>query len=480
MKTIELEDRAFKRGWHGIRKGDVKGFAADDAGFEFFMEYHSRSSNKRQIVRAYQSGASIEIQHDCPAARQSKPCWHITAVLYGLSEVNGDSSYISLSEVQVNTTSPPIPTREKLVDRTPVVVGHKGDFIVLNAGENPEAQQQEEEPEDEKEEELEVNPDEEWLKELNLSRPLLQRVLAFREKVRQECWSWPLEDWKRIPNLGGRTPEESFFSQFMSEEDINQAKKVYYIPQGDELEQTLAPMVGDGEDDWEAVLLKGPKGTAKSLIANYAAAVLSLPVHRISGSIDTDEDKLLGRLELNGGETVFNPGVALKPIMRGGLLIADEVNQAPADVLSCLTSALDWQKFTTVHSQQIKVHPLFRVAATMNPGYHGTQPLHGGFKDRFRPVDFDYPEEDIVRKVIEHERGECDEDLIKLYRALLNNTDLDKEEVVSIRRLISMQKELQLRKGDKKQILHSFFAGMLEDKERDLGIIEDILQSLLY
>ena len=103
-----------------------------------------------------------------------------------------------------------------------------------------------------------------------------------------------------------------------------------------------------------------------------------------------------------GGEFRFEPG----PIF-GNLVLADEINRAPAKVQSALLEAME-ERQVTVAGTTHALPPLFMVMATQNPiEQEGTYPLPEAQLDRFMMhVKVDYPPDEDERAILRLVRAE--------------------------------------------------------------------------
>jgi MoxR-like ATPase len=149
------------------------------------------------------------------------------------------------------------------------------------------------------------------------------------------------------------------------------------------------------------VLLEGVPGLAKTLAAKTFAEIAALPFSRVQFTPDLLPADITGSLvyEQSSGRFVPRRG----PVF-ANVLLADEVNRAPAKVQSALLEAMEEAQVTIGESSLPLPEPFF-VLATQNPIEHeGTYPLPEAQLDRFLiKVRAVYPsaeeEESIVRRV---------------------------------------------------------------------------------
>jgi MoxR-like ATPase len=136
-------------------------------------------------------------------------------------------------------------------------------------------------------------------------------------------------------------------------------------------------------------LLEGVPGTAKTLAVRALAAALALRFGRVQFTPDLMPTDLLGVnvLDERRSEFVFRPG----PVFTD-LLLADEINRAPAKTQSALLEAMQ-ERQVTVDGDTRRLAPAFTVLATQNPvEFEGTYPLPEAQLDRFLlKIRVDYP-----------------------------------------------------------------------------------------
>lgn len=153
------------------------------------------------------------------------------------------------------------------------------------------------------------------------------------------------------------------------------------------------------------ILLEGLPGLAKTRAVKSLAGELKAGLSRIQFTPDLLPSDITGsevyQPELED-KFVFQPG----PIF-SNLVLADEINRAPAKVQAALLEAME-ERQVSVAGKTHKMDPLFMVLATQNPvEQEGTYPLPEAQMDRFlMKVLIDYPDAESEAKVLQLVRNE--------------------------------------------------------------------------
>lgn len=147
------------------------------------------------------------------------------------------------------------------------------------------------------------------------------------------------------------------------------------LGQEDVIDQILAAFVARGH-----VLLEGVPGTAKTLLVRVLAGALDVRFGRVQFTPDLMPSDVSGVSVYQESTHAFEfrPG----PIFTD-LLLADEINRAPAKTQAALLEAMQ-ERQVTVDGSTHSLGELFSVFATQNPvEYEGTYPLPEAQLDRF-------------------------------------------------------------------------------------------------
>ncbi len=168
------------------------------------------------------------------------------------------------------------------------------------------------------------------------------------------------------------------------------------------LELLLLALLADGH-----VLIEDYPGLAKTLMARSFAQVTDLRFARVQFTPDLMPMDVTGSPVLEGGSLVFRPG----PVF-ANLLLADEINRAPAKTQAALLEAMQ-ERQVTVDGITHRLDRPFLVVATQNPiEYEGTYPLPEAQLDRFIVrINVGYPGRDDEWRVLENRLARRSDDM---------------------------------------------------------------------
>ncbi|MEE9451481.1 MAG: MoxR family ATPase [Gammaproteobacteria bacterium] len=172
------------------------------------------------------------------------------------------------------------------------------------------------------------------------------------------------------------------------------------LGQEDLVTRLLIALLSDGH-----LLVEGAPGLAKTTAIKELAACIEGIFHRIQFTPDLLPSDLTGTdvYRPENGTFEFQPG----PLFHN-LVLADEINRAPAKVQSALLEAMG-ERQVTIGRQTYRLPALFLVMATQNPiEQEGTYPLPEAQLDRFLMyVRITYPERHTEQKILRLVRAEA-------------------------------------------------------------------------
>lgn len=159
------------------------------------------------------------------------------------------------------------------------------------------------------------------------------------------------------------------------------------------VERTLVGLLADGH-----ILLEGVPGLAKTLLIKTIGEAIQAGFSRIQFTPDLLPSDLIGT-------RIYNPRTGEFSVQKGpifsNLVLADEVNRAPAKVQSALLEAMQEEQ-VTIGDETFPIEAPFLVLATQNPiEQEGTYPLPEAQVDRFMmKLLVEYPEISDEREMI--------------------------------------------------------------------------------
>ena len=181
-------------------------------------------------------------------------------------------------------------------------------------------------------------------------------------------------------------------TQALAEAIRTEARKVI-VGQDEPFTLLLVALLAGGH-----VLLEGPPGTAKTLMAKTLALLVRAEFKRVQFTPDLMPSDVVGT-------QVYEPSTGEFHLRRGPiftqLLLGDEINRAPAKTQSALLEAME-ERQVTIEGERLPLPEPFFVVATQNPiEYEGTYPLPEAQLDRFLfKLLIDYPEAEVELEVL--------------------------------------------------------------------------------
>jgi MoxR-like ATPase len=171
------------------------------------------------------------------------------------------------------------------------------------------------------------------------------------------------------------------------------------VGQREMIRRVLIGLLSDGH-----LLLEGVPGLAKTLLVKTVAQAIQAAFHRIQFTPDLLPADLTGTLVFDPTAGTFKP--RLGPVFTQ-ILLADEINRAPAKVQSALLEAMQ-ERQVTIGEITYPLQSLFWVLATQNPiEQEGTYPLPEAQMDRFLlKVRVSYPSPEEEGRILDRMGGE--------------------------------------------------------------------------
>jgi MoxR-like ATPase len=175
---------------------------------------------------------------------------------------------------------------------------------------------------------------------------------------------------------------------------LTEEMKQVIVGQEDMLDKMLIALLCNGH-----CLIEGVPGLAKTLAVKTMAKAISCDFRRIQFTPDLLPADLIGTMVFNQKSGEFAPR---KGPLFSNIILADEINRAPAKVQSALLEAMQ-ERQVTIGEQSHKLDYPFMVLATQNPiEQEGTYPLPEAQVDRFMlKIVITYPAKDEEKIIME-------------------------------------------------------------------------------
>lgn len=252
------------------------------------------------------------------------------------------------------------------------------------------------------------------------------------------------------PSLSYEEMKEQYKDDEYAQELYKQVKPYYekYVL-GTELDANIQ---GFSNGALYSMAFVGESGTGKSTAARIIPARCGIPYLSVNFSVNIEEADLFGsmvpnakKLKPEDPEFVWADGIITKAVRNGYCVILEELNFARPGVLGKLNSLLDENRQIDLSTGEIvRAHPNFRIIATCNIAYEGTNRFNKALINRFDDVTIfrDLPRHEAIN-VIKTRTGYTSATKISkvydVYEALKKfATEQNVNAVVSMRQLLNI------------------------------------------
>lgn len=160
----------------------------------------------------------------------------------------------------------------------------------------------------------------------------------------------------------------------------------------------------------DPIILKGPKGTGKTLAIEEFCATVGSPRVRITCHSETPISDLIGTYNISGGDSFLSGGAFTTAVDVANeygacVLIVEEINALPPEMHTSLFSLCDFRRSVEVPKMgrlfKVNKGVNFWVVGTMNPGYGGTYHLNEALQSRFNFAEVSYMDEADEKRLLE-------------------------------------------------------------------------------
>lgn len=262
----------------------------------------------------------------------------------------------------------------------------------------------------------------------------------------------PWENWE--PDQYEKIPELSTLAKYVPTQDFFD---VFDIVSGSMNDAILA--LDSGTSQYEAtkenyanIIFVGKPGTGKTSLAYALGASLGVPVYTVTNSRNTEEDNYEGKNKVVDGKIKFCPTPFLNAYKNGGIIVLEEFNLVPPDVLMGAIGQAVEAPFLLMEDgyKEVRRHPLCVIIATMNTATQGSKDPNEAFTSRFPTIiAMDDPVRDDFISILKSsgaENADC-EAVYDIYRSIIDylvtNTYEDVAMSLTLRHCLAVLKAMK-------------------------------------
>lgn len=239
-----------------------------------------------------------------------------------------------------------------------------------------------------------------------------------------------------------------------------------------------------------SMIFVGASGTGKSTAARVLPTRCGFPYISVNFSVNIEESDLFGTMIPNYKKTtaddpefIWQDGVLTKAVRNGYCAVLEEINFARPGVLGKLNSLLDENRQIDLpNGEVLHAHPNFRLIATCNISYEGTNRFNKALINRFDDVTvFEDPSRESAIKIIRERTGYDNSaklgkiyDVYEALKKFANEQGVDA--VISMRQLLNIFTKGKYYKDAKDAVNRIMLNGaFIEDEEYKKVFIDTVL-----